>query len=202
MNNICFKLEKMAALKLKIFDVLTEKISVLEFEKWLYNSEEFISQINANSFYFDIISINYKSDKCTSELNELAKKHLGYDYLEILTIKKICSSIIKSETFKETHRILNAMAEDFDCDTDFSILWKFYSLKDSFDLVEECIYDEGTLQIEAKFYSNQAVEIIKKFKSFDELKSELEVDLIPFKSSKTQLKELLKQKLLAFFKKI
>ena len=88
----------MEAVKLKIFDALIEKITVSEFENWLYNSEEFMNQINSNSFYFDVISINYKSDKWGSELNCLAKECLDGDYIEILKITDlILKPIILSE---------------------------------------------------------------------------------------------------------
>lgn len=96
----------MKALKLKIFNVLTENISVLEFEKWLYNSEEFMSQINLNTLYFDVISINYKTELWALKLNNLAKEHLNADCLEILKIKKDCLQVLESYSFQETHEIL------------------------------------------------------------------------------------------------
>ena len=187
----------MEALKLKIFNVLTEKIQVSEFETWLYNSERFLNEIDSNSFFFDILSINYKSDKWALELNNLIIEFLGGDCLEVLKIKNSCLSILESETLKETYEILIYLTRDFDYDTQYSILWKFYTLRDYFGLVDEGIYKIGTLQIEAKFYAKQTIEIITKIEDFNELKTALEVDLIPFKRSKDSLK----QKIFSFLRK-
>lgn len=71
----------MQALENKIFEFLSNKVSVLEFETWLYNSEEFISQINTNSFYFDIISINYRENNCIKMLEKY--------YVRVLTMRSI-----------------------------------------------------------------------------------------------------------------
>lgn len=51
----------MDALKLKIFDVLLERITVPEFENWLYDSEEILNDLESNSLYFDVITINYRN---------------------------------------------------------------------------------------------------------------------------------------------
>ena len=202
MNEFCLKLETMEALKLKIFDVLIENIPIIEFEEWLYNSEEFMSQINKNTFYFDVISINYKIELWALKLNNLAKEYLNTDCLEILKIKKDCLHIIESYSFQETHKILNVICQNFDYDTDYSILWKLNQLNDYFGLTKDSFYKTETMQIEAKFYAKQTLEIIKKGKNFDELKSMLEANLKPFKTSKSGQKTTLKKKIFAFFKKL
>ncbi|WP_034060522.1 hypothetical protein [Lacinutrix jangbogonensis] len=171
----------MDTLKLIIFDVLTEKITVSKLENWLYNSEEIMNEIDLNSFYFDVISINYKSCSWKLELNHLAECHLHNDYLEILTIKRSCLNIIESETFEDTHKMLTAAVRDFEYNTGYSILWVFSRFKDYFDLVKEGIWKKGTLKNEVKFHSKKTIEIIKNFKNIDELKSQLEENLKPFK---------------------
>lgn len=174
----------MDALKLKIFDVLLDRITVSEFENWLYDSEEILENIKSNSLYFDVITINYRSRTWNTDLNNLVISSLGKNYYEILEIKKACSDIIESETFSEAHSVLNTLTQNFDFDTDYSILWKLYTLKDYFDLVSEGFCKVGTLLSEAKFYSKQTLKLIKTTQSFDKTKTTLESDLIPYVNRK------------------
>lgn len=187
----------MEVLKLKIFDVLTEKISVLEFENWIYNSEEFMSQINTNSFYFDVVSINYKDEKWSEKLALLIKEKYDEYFLILYEIQKSCLEIIKSKEPKQVYQILSKLLVNFDYDTDYDILWEFYSLKNYFELYEEGIIKKHNLLEEAKFYSEQIIFLTKNCKSFEETKQAIMLKLLPFKSEKTTLK----QKLFAFFKK-
>lgn len=174
----------MEALELKIFDVLVEKITVLEFENWLYESEEIIGDIELNALYFDAITINYRSKTWEMDLNAIAINHLGEKCCEILEIWKVCTSIIKSETFSETHNVLYGLAKDFDYETDYSIVSELYVLRDYFDLVSEGVCEIGTFKIEADFYSRQTLEIIQENQNFDETKTALERNLKGFKNYK------------------
>lgn len=192
----------MEVLKLKIFDVLTERISVLEFEEWIYNSEEFMNQINVSPFCFNVISINYKSEEWAKNLNNLVKENYEEDFLIIHKIERSCLDIIASEKGEQVYQILSKLVYGFDYDTDYSILWKFYSIKEYYDLFKEGILKKCDINEEAKFYAIQVINIIKYSAKFNEIKTALTKDLKPFKEPKRRKNQSLKQKIVAFFKKI
>jgi len=171
----------METLKLKIFNVLTKKITVSEFENWLYDSEEIIENIELNTIYFDTIQINYKGKNWSTDLNNIALNYLGETYNEIIEINKLCSAIIKSEAFPETHNILRDLERNFDFDKDYSVLWKLYILKDYFDLVTEGVCLIGSFKIEANYYSKKALKTILKNEKINEIKTKLERNLEDFK---------------------
>ncbi len=50
----------MENLKLKIFDVLTNKISISDYENWLYTDPEILNAIETNDLVYKIICLNYK----------------------------------------------------------------------------------------------------------------------------------------------
>ena len=79
--------------------------------------------------------------------------------------------------------------QNFDYDTDYSILWKLYSLSDYFDLVAEGVYEIGTLKTEADFYSQKTLQTIQKKKNFNEIKNALELHLEDFKAENKIIKE-------------
>ncbi|NMH88952.1 hypothetical protein [Flavivirga algicola] len=191
----------MEALKIKIFDVLTEKITVSEFENWLYNSEEILENLKSNTFYFDLISINYKSKKWLKELNDLIKDKYDEDYLIILKIERGCLEICQSETPSQVYQTLSKLIIDFDYETDLDILWKFYSLYGCYDSFEGSMFNKCYIEKEAKFYSKQVLKISKNCKDYEEIKSVLSQDLIPFKEYDLNQTRTLKQKIFAFFKK-
>jgi hypothetical protein len=192
----------MEALKLKIFGVLTEKISVLEFENWLYNSEEFMSQLNVNTFYFDVISINYKADDWSKKLDNLIKEKYDENFMILYKIERYCLDLIKSIEPKETYHILSKLLIDFDYNTDYDILWKFHCIYEYLETFEGSVFGKNELSKEAKFYAKQVIELTQNCRSFEETKQALIKDLKPFKIGEKSERQSLKQKLFAFFKKI
>lgn len=202
----------METLKRKIFDVLTGKITVSEFENWLYNCEEILENLDSNSFYFDVIEVNYKSNKWKQLLTNIFKEYISEEQIEVFRIENICEKIISSKTFDETHLILKEEFKDFNYDTNFSILWKLYLLYDHFEFVIEGFKQERELEAEAKFYAEETLNIFEKSDDFEILKIMLEQELPSFKPIKIESKKVikpiikpkkitLKQKILAFFKK-
>lgn len=149
----------METLKRKIFDVLTGKITVSEFENWLYNCEEILENLDSNSFYLDVIEVNYKSNKWKQLLTNIFKENISEEQIEVFRIENICEKIISSKTFDETHLILKEEFKDFNYDTNFSILWKLYLLYDHFEFVIEGFKQEGELEAEAKFYAKETLNI-------------------------------------------
>ena len=192
----------MEALKLKIFDVLTEKIAVSEFENWLYNSEEFMNQIDSNSFYFDVISINYKDEKWQKQLDDLTRRKYDEDFMILYNIERCCIEILESQNPEKIYQILSKLVHDFDYDTDYNILWEFYSMKDYYELFKEGFCPKYNLLQEAKFYATQVIYLTKNCKNFEETKKALTKDLKPNEDVKKEKVLSLKQKILAFFKKI
>lgn len=192
----------MEALKLKIFGVLTKKISVLEFENWLYNSEEFMSQINVNTFYFNVISINYRADDWSKKLDNLIKEKYDENFMILYEIERYCLDLLKSIEPKETYHILSKLLIDFDYDTDYNILWKFHRIYEYLETFEGSVFSENELSKEAKFYAKQVIELTQNCRSFEETKQALIKDLKPFKIGEKSERQYLKQKLFAFFKKI
>lgn len=202
----------METLKRRIFNVLTGKITVSEFENWIYNCEEILENLDSNSFYFDVIEVNYKSNKWKQLLTNIFKEYISEEQIEVFRIENICEKIVSSKTFDETHLILKEDFKDFNYDTNFSILWKLYFLYDIFDLVKEGFEQEGELEAEAKFYAEETLNIFEKSNDFEILKILLEQELPSFKPIKIESKKVikpiikpkkttLKQKILAFFKK-
>ncbi len=170
----------MKALKNKIFDVLTDRVSITKFENWLYDSEEIIENLAENSLYFEVITINYKDNYWRTSLESILLNEFSVEFIEIVKIKKYCTAIVKAKNVDEIYYVLSLVTKNFNYETFYSILWKLYSLKDYFDFVKEGLITIGSLFEESKFYANEALEIIRNGKSIENISKELESNLKEF----------------------
>ena len=170
----------MEALKLKIFNVLVDKITVSEFEDWLYTSEEILNNLENNLLYFDVITIDFRGKSWRLDLKTIVLNALNSSYFEIIEIKEICSKIVNAKTYQEIHKVINHLEEDFNYDTDYAILWELYKLKDYFDYVEGGFCYVGTEEIETKFYSEQVLKTIQEKQDVNDIKVVLELALQPY----------------------
>ncbi|WP_055447360.1 hypothetical protein [Lacinutrix mariniflava] len=195
----------MEVLKLKIFDVLTEKISVSEFENWLYGSEEFVRQININSFYFDLISINYKNEEWLKKFENILILHFENNELIKFIVMNTYTKLKHSKTSKESFLILKNFSNYYNFQTDSIIQNQLYYLYCDFDLLDIGVYDEIELNHIVEYTSN---DILKQFNSYAKLEEKIgfineenTIDNTIYTVQKTE-KSTFKQKFLAFFKKI
>lgn len=220
MIEICSKFKTMEALKLKIFDVLTNKIEVEEFESWLYNSEEILSNLNSNSFYFDLISINFKDEKWKYQLSQIIEKDLWV----LSETENLCSEILESEKLEICGQLVSGLVnllkgKCFE-ETEYLAVHNFHSLDSRYDLIKLNYMKGSDFISEAKYYSNILLEKLNVNDSLSEKKEVLKINFegSMFLNKKTKIsqnnnsenskkvsymieKTTLKQKIVVFFKK-
>jgi len=209
----------MEALKLKIFDVLTEKIKVSEFENWLYNSEYLETEIKGDSLFFDVVNINYRKEDSISLLERIASKSFTYEELLAIKIVHNCIKIRNSKNTNDYKEYVQKIIVDLDFDNEFDVFWKFYSLYYSFDGYDYCEYEniyQPANDFKAKELANSTIDKLKFSKSIkekvellkqkEEGKIEQKNEFISTYNPQIEIKKHPKQtfsaKFLAFFKKI
>lgn len=202
----------METLKLKIFNVLTEKIKVTEFENWLNSSEEFMNQINSNSFYFDVVSINYKNNEWRKNLCFFITPNYSNDLLALIQTETICAKIIISKNITNCYNLLfklvSELSSDFICETEYNVVHNFHSLYCRYDLIELGYMTNSEFILQAKFLASLFLNKISNSKTLDEkiniLKINLKKDETSLNDSKktltNQKKHSLKQKTITLFK--
>ncbi|WP_299098310.1 hypothetical protein [uncultured Winogradskyella sp.] len=161
----------METLKLKIFEVLVNNITIEEFETWLYNSEEIISKIRTNKFIFKVITINYKSKKWRIQLEELTFSKFDKDDLIVLIIEKECNNIIHSEDYDEIYKSLSKIMMHFEYESDSKTMWDFFSLWDQFDLIKLQYYPKNTYYSDVKKLAFETYSLIKNCQNISQKKT-------------------------------
>ncbi|NBI30988.1 hypothetical protein [Chengkuizengella marina] len=87
MNNIRLDIQK------QFYKVYKGHISVLEFEKWLYTTQE-IEIVFGQNFYYSFLDLNYRNKYVINELKKLIKLHFIFDELEHNRILTLLNNLV------------------------------------------------------------------------------------------------------------
>lgn len=79
--------------ELKFYEVLKHKISIQDFEQWVYESKELEGELPEDS-YIDLISLNFKSKYILNNLENVIGRFVDNGKFEIKRIKNYLKSII------------------------------------------------------------------------------------------------------------
>jgi len=195
----------MEALKIKIFDVLTEKIAVSEFENWLYNSEDIINKMDNNSFIYHLVTFNYKDENWLKYFEDVLNENLINSEFLMLLVMSTCSKLYHSKSSTESFKILNKFIAHFDYETDSSIQYHLYNLYCDYDLYDVGIYSENQFNHTINYSSKDILEAFYKLETLEEKKSFLNRKMKVINDNKSIEKlenQTFKNKILAFLKKI
>ena len=209
----------MEALKLKIFDVLTEKIAVSEFENWLYSSEYINQKIKADSLFFNVININYREAKSIKELKEITASIFTDEELLVVKLLQNCIKIKNAEASKNIKKSVVGIISDFDYCTDLNPFWEFYDVYcsyNSYDYFEDEYTSRKDIDIKLKEIAISVITTFESAKSIEEsieLLKQIEENSTEQKNNLNSTDSSLKntvnkeentfiQKIFAFFKKI
>lgn len=122
-------------LKEKIFSALIGVMSREEFSEWLYTDKDMIELINEDSFVFEVICLNYKTQSSLYSLKKLAFEKYSYDEFLVFMLEVNCSKLIHVKSFDEMYKIVLSIGEYHDWETSFSVIESFYYMDDDFSLV-------------------------------------------------------------------
>lgn len=82
--------------ELKFYEVLKHKISIQEFERWVYKTQELEIELPEDT-YTELISLNYKDKFAQNELERIVKPFIDNGKFEIKRISKYLKSIIDKD---------------------------------------------------------------------------------------------------------
>ena len=80
--------------ELKFYEVLKHKISIQDFEQWVYRTKELELKLPEDT-YTDLISLNYKGKYAHNELEKIVEPFVDNGKFEIKRISKYLKSIIE-----------------------------------------------------------------------------------------------------------
>jgi len=202
----------MNELSLKIFDVLTKKISVSEFENWLYNSEFLQNDLKENSLVFDVININYRNPNALKVLKNITSNVFDDKDLIIMKIIENCYKIINANNSRDYEKYVYNIIENYNFDIECEAYWEFYYFYNGFNGYDFYNNNKKAIETLNSNVFNYAKTIIEKFnrdKNIDDIKPVLKlkpeitkINLDNKNSTVHNKKVPFMKKIFAFFKKI
>ncbi len=162
----------MEALKLKIFEVIGSRIAIEEFEKWLYGESNILKSIDSNTTIFDVITLNYKKSNCLAQLLKLSSDLFTYEEYALLRLVHSCRKIISTKSKSITFKEIYELNRDFNFETEYRLIWLFYTLNEQIDLSKNGLIKE---LITLKTIRNHSQTVISKFRRSSSLSEMLEI---------------------------
>lgn len=110
-------------LKHKAYQLLIDKIDVEDFENFLYKLVD-NSEMKNNSLLFDLVTVNYKSNRFKKELFRLIESFCIEEKLIVLEIYRNCLKINKNNNEEEFFKSLENISNIYiDSDYKYDILY-------------------------------------------------------------------------------
>ena len=105
----------MKTLKKMIFKLLSQTLSMKEFETWLYQDEFIKSQILRNEMIFELVNINLRSKHAFEELTDFCFNHFDKEECWIQIVKYNCEILLENKTNNmqvENARLVSTLSSD------------------------------------------------------------------------------------------
>jgi len=84
-------------IELEFYKALKQKITLLDFEQWVYKTDELEHEL-PDDVYIDLISLNFKGKFAHDELAEIISSFVKYGEFEIKRLEKYLISIISRDS--------------------------------------------------------------------------------------------------------
>ncbi|MGH1383784.1 hypothetical protein [Kordia sp.] len=119
----------METLQFKIYNTLLGKQSILAFEEFLYTNENILNNLESNSFFYKIVTLNYRLIDCLRVLEYEASIKYGEGFIKVLTIERSCIEILTTTDKESYYLILQNIILEFDIysTTSLNLSWNFYN---------------------------------------------------------------------------
>ncbi len=86
---------KLSTAEKKYLEIIEDKTSIKDFEKWLYDNQRKISSDSSEELYEELIQINYNSSESKHILSKVI--NIDFEKLELYQIQQIIKNAIESQ---------------------------------------------------------------------------------------------------------
>ena len=90
------KMIELNKIESQFFNLLDDKISISDFEKWVYKSEWLENELEADE-YVDLISLNYGTSSAKYEIGKILKGRISQGNYETVKMIELLNSIIERD---------------------------------------------------------------------------------------------------------
>lgn len=139
----------------KFYLFLIGEMTILEFEKWVYDSKDLENELDEITYY-DFISFGFKKSGAIYELEHLIRKHINISEYETWKLKKILLNV-----FERKNNYYDSILQFYD------LYCKGYNFLDNlgigFGLTLDCPYSEYGVDSYEELTQEQKDKIVNSF---------------------------------------
>lgn len=121
-------------IKNNLFSVLSGRMEVCDFEKWIFNDQEFQDGIVQGGLVLEIASINYRSADVLMQLEKLYFDTWSEENFELSYVEWAACQMLENGHTYYTEKLIGALARRYNFDSPSKMLFSFYRLADQLDL--------------------------------------------------------------------
>lgn len=123
----------MKELRKMIIAVLSNAISVEEFEEWMYK-DPFVNSNVEDEFVLELLSIDFRSRHARHELENVAFLLVSKEEVIMSVIQQACSEFIEKRTDESVELLFDAIIPYYEWDCDYFLVEQFYWLVSEWEL--------------------------------------------------------------------
>lgn len=154
--------KKMETLKKMLFKLMSQTLSLEEFETWLYTDDYIKSQLLENEMIFELVTINLKSKHAFTELEKFCFNHFDKEECLVQIVKYNCEVYLDTKTDEAAENFIRNVCYFHDWNNDYSLISQIYYLADDWDLVLDGYADKQQVKNELFSYAEIFLEKLQK----------------------------------------
>lgn len=138
----------METLKEMIFRLMSQTLSLKEFEAWLYDDDLIKSQLLENEVIFELVNIDLRSKHAFHELEKFCFKHFNKEECLVQIVRYNSEVLLEVKTDDAIETFMRNISHFHDWNTDYFLISQVYYLSDDWELVEVGYVDKEQLRNE------------------------------------------------------
>jgi hypothetical protein len=142
------KKEKMKTLKEMIFRLMSQTLSLKEFETWLYADNYIKSQLLEDETIFELVSIDLRSKHAFHELQKFCFNHFDKEECLVQVVKYNSELLLETKTDAAAEKFMKSLYYFQDWNDDYSLITQIYYLTEDWEFVDYGYVDKQQLRNE------------------------------------------------------
>lgn len=138
----------MEKLKEMLFMLMSQTLSLKEFETWLYEDDYIKSQLLKNKVIFELVSIDLRSGHAFYELEKFCFNYFNKEECLVQVMRYNSEMFLETRTEDAAEKFMRNVYRFHDWDTDYFLMSQVCFLSDDWELVDSGYMDGERLMNE------------------------------------------------------
>lgn len=131
-----------------LFKLMSQTLSLKEFEAWLYDDDYIKSQLLENEVIFELVSIDLSSKHAFYELEKFCFNHFDKEECLVQVVRYNSEFLLEAKTDAAAEKFMTSLYHFQDWNDDYSLITQIYYLTEDWALADYGYVDKQQLRNE------------------------------------------------------